>query len=585
MATASTKSHNRNPRPDRPQPATPGIRSPAQMAEAADTSDFSRRTWIIAVVVILSIAAFLRFYDLDLVPLHHDEGVNGNFLVRLVREGRYRYDPENYHGPTLYYFAALLPRILRLFFGVHAQDTYGLTTTAIRFVPSVFGLATVWLIFSLRRHLGSIGTLSAAFLLAVSPGAVYLSRYFIHETLFVFFTLAMVVAVVTFQERAHPGYLFAAAAAAALLFATKETAIISVIVLFLAYLVTRIYWRIWPGDITTPRTKKQKRQAGHLSDKLGGSRKLAFWILLAVALFVVINLIFYSSFFSNWKGVNDAFRTFQYWTRTGSRDHVHPFLTYFWWLLLQESPLLVLGALGAMVSLVKPTSRFALFCCAWAFGLMAAYSLIKYKTPWLTLNFIVPLALGSGVALEWLYQELRGWELEKRARVTAVAVVLIMATSVLPGSVRAVTQQEFHAITFIPGYQTVDLNFYNYDNDSRYFVYVYAHTRRETLKLLQEIDRIAQQTHYGPQTGITIVAPDYWPLPWYLRDYSRVGYFGRMVASNEPIIIATQGQADQVVGSLGDRYQQVHSGLNLQGSFPLRPGVDLLLFTRSELAK
>jgi len=43
------------------------------------------------------------------VPLHHDEGVNGNFLVRLVREGAYNYDPANYHGPTLYYFAAVMP--------------------------------------------------------------------------------------------------------------------------------------------------------------------------------------------------------------------------------------------------------------------------------------------------------------------------------------------------------------------------------------------------------------------------------------------------------------------------------------------
>ncbi len=260
-------------------------------------------------------------------------------------------------------------------------------------------------------------------------------------------------------------------------------------------------------------------------------------------------------------------------------------MTYIWWLLLQESPLLVLGALGAMVSLIKPTSRFALFCGAWAFGLIAAYSLIKYKTPWLSLNFIVPLALSSGAAFEWLYRELRDWELGKRARLYALSALLLIATGVLPGTVRAFTQKKLHRKTFIPAYQTIDLNFYNYDNDDRYFVYVYAHTRRETLKLVDEINRIAQRTHQGAQTGITIVAPEYWPLPWYLRDYNRVGYFGRMVASNEPIIIATQGQADEVITTFGDRYQQVHSGLNLAGSYPLRPGVDLLLFTRRELAR
>jgi predicted membrane-bound mannosyltransferase len=117
--------------------------------------------WRIAVILIFVIAAVLRLYNLDLVPLHHDEGVNGNFLVRLVREGAYQYDPENYHGPTLYYFSALWPWIVRVLFGRTAAETYGLTTFAIRMIPAVFGLATIGLIFLLRRHLGTIATLSA----------------------------------------------------------------------------------------------------------------------------------------------------------------------------------------------------------------------------------------------------------------------------------------------------------------------------------------------------------------------------------------------------------------------------------------
>ena len=56
------------------------------------------------------------------MPLHHDEGVNGNFLVTLVREGKYVYDPQNYHGPTLYYFSAIIPWFVR-FFGGKAAAT------------------------------------------------------------------------------------------------------------------------------------------------------------------------------------------------------------------------------------------------------------------------------------------------------------------------------------------------------------------------------------------------------------------------------------------------------------------------------
>ena len=46
---------------------------------------------------------------LALKPLHHDEGVNGFFLTNLFRDGVYKYDPANYHGPTLYYIALRLP--------------------------------------------------------------------------------------------------------------------------------------------------------------------------------------------------------------------------------------------------------------------------------------------------------------------------------------------------------------------------------------------------------------------------------------------------------------------------------------------
>ncbi len=109
--------------------------------------DIPERAWQISVIVILLIAAVLRLYDLNLVPLHHDEGVNGNFLVRLVRDGAYQYDPENYHGPTLYYFAALIPWITRLLFGEAARDNYGMTTFTIRLIPAIFGLATIGLVF------------------------------------------------------------------------------------------------------------------------------------------------------------------------------------------------------------------------------------------------------------------------------------------------------------------------------------------------------------------------------------------------------------------------------------------------------
>jgi len=596
VATGSTKSRNRKTREDRTKPLT---KSAAESAPPEPA--ISETGWLIATASIMAIGAILRLYKLDLVPLHHDEGVNGNFLVRLVREGYYHYDPANYHGPTLYYLSALWPWLMRIFGGASAQDKYGLTTTAIRFVPALFGIATIALIFTLRRKLGTVATLSAAFLLAVSPGAVYLSRYFIHETLFTFFTFGIVVAITKYYDTAELSYLLLAAVSAAMLFATKETAIISVAVLVIALGVTIFYQRMW-GSRRSKKRVKNDESAAPFMERVGSQGRLWLSILAAVLVFLAINLLFYSSFFTNFpQGVYDAFKTFQFWTKTGKENHVHPIATYAWWLLEQESPLLTLGLLGGMLPLIRKVKPYALFVVLWAFGLFAAYSLISYKTPWLALNFILPLALVSGSAMQWIYTALAKQDVSRRVRWAIVVGVLVIsigpaaglarlfdeyAHAVLMGGLSDNTspfREGVHWKTFIPGFQTFDLNFRNYDNDDRYYVYVYAHTRRDTLKLVDDINRLAERTHQAGETGITIVSPDYWPLPWYLRDYKRVGYHGQMTVSNEPIIIAKSNQAAEVEANYGDRYQQVKSGLNPEGTFSLRPGVDLLLYARREL--
>lgn len=595
MSTVSTKSRS-SLKKGQPGPESRGGSRAASPAPAPEL--ISERTFTIAAAAILLLGAILRLADLNLVPFHHDEGVNGNFLVRLVREGIYQYDPANYHGPTLYYFSAIIPWTIRLFSSPAAQDAYGLTTFNVRLVPVLFGLATIWLVLTLRRHLGDVGALSAALLLAISPGAVYLSRYFIHESLFVFFTLGIVVAAIKYYEEGHPVYLILAAAAAALLFATKETWIISAAVLITALVLTMAYqWLFGFGMAGQSLKRKQRGKNSNTSlalwwsetlERLGGSRNLAVWSVIAVIVFVVIGVLFYSSFFTNAKGVSDSIKTFEVWTKTGSKDHVHDWSTYIMgWLIYQESPLLGLGLLGVALVVMRPANAFAVFSAMWAFGMIAAYSYVPYKTPWLMLNFVVPLALIGGWAIEWIYQELGRREVEVLVRWLGVFAVLLLATGLLPGLAAAryrnAPNNKFDIRAFAPGFQTIDLNFFNYDNDNQYYVYVYAHTRRDLLKLVDEIDHLMQRSSTGKDTGVTIVSPDYWPLPWYFRDYKHIGYFARMTTSTEPIIIASEKQRDEMQANFAG-YRQVNSGLNPAGSFALRPGVELLLYVRRDTA-
>ncbi len=559
--TTSTKSSRSKPATAQKKTAAPA-QNWSQPSAAIESTGLSDRAWRVSAAAILIAGTILRFYKMSLVPFHHDEGVNGNFLVPLVREGlsKYQYNPENYHGPTLYLFSAVIPWLARFFGGKSFGDTYGLNDYTVRGVTAIFGIATIGLALLLRKRLGKIGTLSAAGLIAISPGAIYLSRYFIHESLFVFFTLGIIVAALKYYDTGRGVYLILTAISAALMVATKETWIMNGPVLLIALITTTLYFSL--RDKLDPERNSEDFSLAERwrrnVERLGGPLPIITISLLAFAAFIVVAVLFYSSFFTNYpKGVRDALQTLNLW-KNRTHEHEHPWSQYISWLFQEEVVVLFLGGIGALLAVWRADNRLALFLAQWSLGLLAAYSLVGYKTPWITLNFIVPLALTSGYALESAYQKLREYG---QPRLLIAAVVIIVA---------------------ICGYQMYQLNFVHYDDDQ--YAYVYAHTRRGMLAMLAHIDRVAKQMKTGNDTGVSIVSPDYWPLPWYFRDYKRVGYYQQIVPTTEPVIIGSKAQEEQLKANYGDRYQMVSSGEN-EGAYALRPGVDLLLYVRRDVAR
>src|SRR5215475_10285592 len=198
-----------------------------------------RDAWWWSGLSILLAAALLRLLFLTEKPLHHDEGVNGVFLVALFRTGYYHYDPANYHGPTLYYLAVIPTAINNVLHWGHGLSTFG-----IRLVTAAFGVGVAWLMLCLRRWMGDAGSLAAAVFAAASPGFVFFSRYFIHEILFVFFTLGVLVAWLWYRETGRQRYLMLASASAAMMFATKETWLITAAVWLIAIPCTVIWTRL-----------------------------------------------------------------------------------------------------------------------------------------------------------------------------------------------------------------------------------------------------------------------------------------------------------------------------------------------------
>ncbi len=567
-----------------PGPAATAVAATAVATTAAGTTTLPQpddsgidawvsRLFVPAALLILLVAAAFRLPELALNPFHHDEGVNGWFTTNLVRSGTYVYDPANYHGPTLYYFA------------LASEILFGLTTEAMRLVPVFFGLLTVAGVLALRPVLGSIPALVAAALLAVSPGSVYVSRYFIHEALLVAFSLGLVLALLLYLRSGKPAWALTAAASAAFIFTTKETGIITVVVLAIAAVVSVVYvnlrtgrpafeWRrspwsrgatpgsrvkrpaksIWVDGIeyrAAPESQPQTDEPRSTEPGWLGSRRPTGELLAAAAIvFACVYVLFFSSFFTNFpKGLVDSLATFTIWTQTSAETQVQPFQQYLVWMAGADGPILLLGAMGGLIAAIRGRDRLWVFIGLWAAGVTLAYSLVSYKTPWIIVNMLLPLALLAGHAIRRLVSE---------RDVLRVAATVLVAGALAWSS-----------------YQAYDLNYRHYDDET--YPYVFVHTTREALDLVAEIEATGQRLGTGRETGITIVSRDYWPLPWYLRDYPKAAFFGSIVDTEEAMILADVTQQAELAPAIQGRYESV-------GTYQLRPGVELELYLRSDAA-
>ena len=375
--------------------------------------------------------------------------------------------------------------------------------------------------------------------------------FFVVEAAFVFFVMRFLLR----WNEGRPIYLLLAAACGALLFATKETAFITIGTMQLACVCVWLWRKIYPGFFgeIKPGDEPVELTWTTFRARFGDKRETILLLVAAFLLFVYLVVLFFSSFFTYWGGVAGAFKAYAFWTKTGTGDHTqNGTWAYARWLLKLESPIFLLSILGTIIAFAKARHRFAMFTGLWAFGLFAAYTIIPYKTPWLALSFLLPMCIIAGYGINELAAS--------RDNLTKGFAALLAALAV-----------------GILGYQTYDLNFVRYDDDR--MPYVYAHTRRGFLDLIKQINYYAEKSGKGKDATIEIVSPDYWSMPWYTRDFSRADYYGKIIpASAAEMIVAKKGEQD------ADILREYSAHYKYVGTYPLRPGVDLYLLVRRDLA-
>lgn len=465
-------------------------------------------SWLFAAIVVL--AAALRVPALDLRPMHADEAVHAAKMARLLEQGRYEYDPEEFHGPTLNYLT-LLPARLR-----GAARYADLDETTLRVVPAALGVLLVAAHALLIPLIGFRAAALAALFCAVSPAMVYYSRYYIQETLLIAFSFGALISIGRYVQKPRMAWAVGAGVSAGLMFATKETWVIA-LASMVAALGLALALERWRG---APRLPPDATTRGlHL---LAG-------ILVAAA----VSGLFFSSFLRNPRGIVDsvlAYRTYMGRAAGFSTWHLHPWHYYFDLLLyfradggpaFSEGLIAGLGLIGLAVvlagaALPGANGKVLGFLAFYTVLMAAVYSAIPYKTPWCLLGFLHGLILFAGVGTARLLDVFR-----RAVPRTLVVALLVVGYAHL-------------------GWQAW-LGSFRYAADP-HNPYVYAHTSTDVFEIARRVEALAMAHPQRLGMPVEVISREnLWPLPWYFRRLTAVRWVKAVPESGDfaPVILTT----------------------------------------------
>lgn len=526
-------------------------------------------------MVLLAVAAFFsRYPKLEERPLHTDEAVHMVKAGILLETGRYDYNPQEYHGPTLYYFA--MP-----FLWLTGAHSIAEVRSAVPFllVSLLFGAGIPFLFLFLRKPLGNIAAITAAALALLSPAFAFYSRYYIQEIVLIFFTTAVLVCGVQYMRHRSIWWAFGVGVFSGFALATKESFAIIAFAMLVAGMGVRLY---------VPRHERELVNQGRRRFSFGLGGEVDERHVLAGLLAAIFTALFLlTTFFTNLNAVAGAVQSYGHYVYraiTGDSSthgvglHNHPWSWYLknllwfrnapgpWW---SEGIIVVLAHVGIIAALRElPASRrsgadaaeladhyFRCFIGFYTIIITCIFSALSYKTPWNVLPMLHAMILAAGVGVSSLLRSRGG-------RNKDIVVMLLLGAAALHLAI-----QNYRA------------NFV-YQADTRN-PYVYAGTSPDALRLAERVHQLSDLHIDKKNMVIHVISPrsDYWPLPWYLREFRNVGYWESMPKNMQseplPVVITNSDLDEAVSASLKLKHHQEYFGL--------RPDVLMTLYAEQSL--
>lgn len=199
--------------------------------------------------------------------------------------------------------------------------------------------------------------------------------------------------------------------------------------------------------------------------------------------------------------------------------------------------------------------QLARFLTFYTLTLTGIYSAISYKTPWCLVSFLHGWILLAGIGVTTLFDLCR-----PRWAKAALGVVLLAATAHL-------------------GWQCWQASFVRFADWRN--PYVYSQTVPDVLRLAQRVEQVTHAHPARERMLVKVIAPegDYWPLPYYLRRLSQVGWYEALPEDPFAPVVVTASKLGAALDERSDkRWLQV-------GLYQLRPRVFLELYVELELWK
>ncbi len=458
------------------------------------------QNWVLISVCVT--ALLLRLVYLDLKPAHFDEGINGWFVSGIWDKGFYNYDPSNFHGPLYFYFLQLTEALL--------SDSLW----AYRFANGILSFGIVILLFQINRFKSYAGTAAALFM-ALSTCFVFYSRYAIHETFFVFFQVLFFIGYILWRnERGKKSLLMMVAGVYGTIL-NKETFFIFFGTLIIAEVCLYYFKRFVPE-------KRFNEFEGVIKPNPPNIFKFYSWLLGGV-----FTLWIFSGFGMDPDGIQDAFRAFAFWTKTGTETGHAKAIYYYLQLGLLYDPYLLIGLATLILPIFYGDYIWRLSALV-GFGLFAAYTIIPYKTPWLILSFIWPFFVHLGFCF--------AWALDQKAWIKSVAKGWLVAS------------------VLYQTYCTYHLNFINYENPKE--KYVYVQTREPIHRFLSWFRVQASEKPSLLNLSVNLGVKDTWPLPWLFEFMTNVSHNKSLSEKirDKDIILIDEAEFSSVVDILEEDY-------------------------------